>query len=158
MKSLLKLIKIHFSRRRKLLLARTSFILGALILLANTTTPCSAIDTSTTIAYKLAQIQENNSHPEKYLMAKNSNPPNSLVTEFQWLLDSIKNRSINPENAIADTFVEVWSALKQLGSRMTLIEVARELNRTAEKAATSGGKKINFRMTSSYWLKAQMRQ
>lgn len=114
-------------------------------------------DQRSTIAYKLAQFQVNQEHPEESLRQEKVIPETALVSEFQWILDSLRNRCLNPETAIADTIIETWEILKKNGRQMSVLQVARELNQTAQNAFRSEKQKINFRMSSRYWLKHNSR-
>ena len=109
-----------------------------------------------TIAYKLAVMQLNEDNPENLLLKKTTVPPPALLTEFQWIMDSLTSRCLNPENAIADTIVENWKALNKAGKSMTLLQTAHELANVATNIQRSDNKKVNFRMTSRYWLKNKL--
>ena len=108
------------------------------------------------IAYKLAMMHEREEKPEDFLLKKTIEPPSALVAEFQWIMDSLKTRCLNPETAIADTIVESWSALKATDRPLSLLETARELASIAKNTNRFGNQKVNFRMTSQYWIKEQM--
>ena len=117
-------------------------------------------DTKDTIAYKLAILYTQAEHPENELLGKPNKPQAATVAEFQWLLDSLETRCLNPETAIADTIVENWTLLNKVlnnqGKSLSLLETARELLTTARNTKLFGTAKVNFRMTSQYWLKNKL--
>jgi len=117
-------------------------------------------DTKDTIAYKLAILHTKAEHPENELLGKPYRPQASTVAEFQWILDSLETRCLNPETALADTIVENWTlhnkAFSKQGKSLSLLETARELLTTARNTRVFGTEKVNFRMTSQYWLKNKL--
>ena len=122
--------------------------------------PEAFADTKDTIAYKLAILHTKAEHPENELLGKSYQPQASTVAEFQWILDSLKTRCINPETAIADTIVENWNLLNKAPNKqkksLSLLETARELLNTARNTRLFGTDKVNFRMTSQHWLKNKL--
>ena len=113
----------------------------------------NADETTSSLAYKLAILQERARSPEAVLMKQPIIPRNAQVQEFQWILSALENRCLNPPNAIADTIVEVWNAVQQRGASLTLLDVAHKLQSFADNAYQREHKEVNFRMTSFYWLK-----
>ncbi len=113
---------------------------------------CFAKNIEDTIAYKLAILQTKDIDPEGALLKKAIEPERATVTEFHWILETLRNRCINPETAIADTIVQTWGFVKQKGMRVTLLDVARELSQAASNRVLFGDKKVNFRMTTAYWI------
>ena len=104
------------------------------------------------LAYNMALIHTQNLNPEKVFLKKNIKPEQALISEFQWILDSLEPRCLNPERTIADTIVETWIVVKSNNLPLTLLEVARELSHTAKNTNAFGVAKVNFRMTSQFWL------
>ncbi len=109
-----------------------------------------------TIAYKIAILHIRAERAEEMLLKNSLEPPSAVVSEFQWILDTLKQRCINPETAIADTIVETWTALRPYDPDRTLLEVARALSLTARNTVLFGVEKVNFRMTSKYWLAREL--
>jgi hypothetical protein len=115
-----------------------------------------AQDVKSTIAYKLAAMHTKNLTPFKSFINKDIEPPSSLVSEFQWIMDELKARCINPENAVADTIVETWMTFRKVSPAVSLLDTARELSKNAKNTTLFGNEKVNFRMTSKYWLAQQL--
>jgi len=104
-----------------------------------------------TIAYKMAILHTRAVFPERHFLGRSTTPANATVSEFQWILDSIKYRSTNSETEIADAVYEAWNMLKQNGKDLTLLETARQLSRAAKDTRVFGADKVNFRVTSRVW-------
>ena len=109
-------------------------------------------DIKDTLAYKMAILHTQDIFPERRFLGRSTTPADATVSEFQWLLDSIKYRTTNSETEIADTIVEAWSALKQKGHDMTILETARQLSRVTKDTKLFGVDPVNFRVTSYVWL------
>ena len=112
-----------------------------------------AEDLSEDFAYKLAVIHTQTADPENALLSETVAPSEAVVTEFHWIMETLKNRCLNPETAIADTIIATWQKAKKIGYNKSLLELSRELSITARNYKLFGEEKVNFRMTSSYWLK-----
>jgi len=108
------------------------------------------------IAYQLAQIQTRSADAGQAFLKGSVTPDQAMVSEFQWLLDSMLNRCLNPAEAIASTMVQTWKALQQKQPQVTLLEVSRELCRIAKNTKIFGTNKVNFRMTSQFWLESKL--
>ncbi|MDP2654519.1 MAG: hypothetical protein Q8Q08_10900 [Candidatus Omnitrophota bacterium] len=128
----------------------------ALILLAASPRPAVALNENS-IAYKLAVLEARAQNPEKVLMRQRIKPADAAVMEFQWILDNMKSRCLNPESAIADTIVETWQVLTQKEQKISLLQTARELSSYAQNTRLFGTGKVNFRMTSRYWLQEKLK-
>ena len=106
-----------------------------------------------TIAYKLSVIHTKAIDPESALLNQSVQPSRATISEFYWIMESLRNRCINPENAIADTIVETWKMVRSQGYAVSLLEIARQLSQTARNHYLFGDEKVNFRMTTAYWVK-----
>lgn len=108
-----------------------------------------ALEKST--AYQLALMHTQAMNPDKVILEGNVRPKDSTVAEFQWLLDSVKNRCINSEESIVYTAVSAWKLVKSRGYPMTLLETFRALTQNAQNKSLFGPNKIDFEKTSGYW-------
>jgi len=129
-----------------------------LFILALTSLACSTVavaDQEESFAYKLAVLYVKNQNPEKVLLEGDIEPAPSIIYEFQWILDSMKNRCINNEETIAATIVEIWHKA-QVHKDINILETARTLSLNAKNTVLFGTKKVNFRLTSHYWLVQQI--
>ena len=104
------------------------------------------------LEYKLAVLNAKAEDPQSALLNAAVEPNEAMVSEFHWILDGLKNRCLNPETTIADTMVQIWQTVKGRGARLSLLETARELSQTARNRVLFGDERVNFRMTSAYWL------
>lgn len=116
--------------------------------------PVTAEEPNNTIAYKLAVIHTRTVNPDQILL-KNQEPPNSVISEFQWILDTIYQRSVNSMDDIATILVEAWQMVKKRGYRdATLLETAHTLSDFTRNNNLFGNGKVNFEKTTEYWILA----
>ena len=108
-----------------------------------------------TFAYKLAVLHIKNEYPQKVLLEGKIEPPTSVIYEFQWILDGMKNRCNNTEEEIASTIVNTWVSVRP-HKDINILETARALSLTARNQSLFGTEKVNFRLTSKYWLAQQI--
>ena len=109
-------------------------------------------DGEETFAYKLALFHTRDSNPEEALINSSLMPERATVTEFQWLMDSLKNRCRNSEQAIADTLLQVWQYLKKRGLRHSLLDISRSLNKFSQDRTLFGAGKVDFRTVANRWI------
>lgn len=108
------------------------------------------------LAYQMALLHTKALNPGNRILKNEVQPTPAMISEFQWILDTLENRCLNPEQTIADTIVKTWLALRNNRKPMPLLTVARELSRTARNTRKFGPYKVNFRMTSQYWLQQKL--
>ncbi len=105
------------------------------------------------IPYKLALLHTRHESPEEALVNESLEPSHAILAEFQWIMASLRNRCLNPEGVIASTIVESWEIVRKWDvEEMSLLDITRALNKTAQNKSFFGYEKINFRMTTNYWL------
>ncbi len=95
-------------------------------------------------------------HAQEALLKKDLEPPQSIISEFQWILDTLKHRSLNSDKEIADTIVFSWMKIKNQDRQWTLLKTARALALNARNMALFGRQKVDFRITSQYWLAQEL--
>jgi len=110
---------------------------------------CWGANVKESIAYKLALFHIRTLNPLDDI----TEPPQALISEFTWIMESLRARCINPETTLADTLIQTWQVLKSQGSKLSILDVSRELTVQAKNNILFGPGKVNFRMTSNYWLK-----
>ena len=110
-----------------------------------------AEDILDTIAYKLAAMHTAALEPGNVLLKK-TKPADSVVSEFKWIMESLKSRCFNSEASIADTVVETWKTATGKGYSLTLLDTARELLKMTRNTNLFGANKVNFKATTKYWL------
>ncbi len=111
-----------------------------------------AQDAPQDFSYKLAVIHMKAVDPENALLNPSLEPSESIVAEFHWIMETLQNNCINPQVALADTLIETWQKAKNIGYSGSLLEISRELSADARNYKLAGDEKVNFRMTSAYWL------
>ena len=109
------------------------------------------------LAYKLAVLHTKAEEPEKVLLNKPIEPSRAILSEFEWILQSLHNRCLDPETTIANTIIETWYITKKRGSKLSLLEVARALSQMTQNTNLFGRDKVSFRLTSKYWLTKHFR-
>jgi len=125
----------------------------AFLCLSCFTTALMAKDQEEDIAYQLAVLYTKQQNPEKVFLSEKIKPSKNIVAEFQWIMGGLKNRCLNPESVIAATIFGAWQRLKNRGEKISLLEVARKTSQVARNRNIFGVEKVNFRMTTNYWLK-----
>ncbi len=112
-----------------------------------------AQDNAKTYAYRLSLMHSRYLYPEEAMLDEFLEPPRSTIAEFEWILQTLKNRCVNSEKEIADNIVEAWRITRQWDHlSLTLLDTARQLMLTTKNINLFGPHKINFRSTTSYWL------
>jgi len=113
----------------------------------------SAEDIEETIVYKLAIIHEHGVDPETIFLGDELDPKRAVVTEFQWILDSMEHRCTNSRKEIATIIIDAWKLVKIRKYDMTLLETARALSAHARNRVLFGHGEIDFRASSGLWTK-----
>lgn len=111
-----------------------------------------------TFAYKMAMMHYRSQHAEEALLNQDLEPPQSIISEFQWIMDTVKHRSLNTETEIADTIVLSWMKIHNIDPEWTLLKTARALSQNARNIPLFGREKVDFRITSQYWLGQQTKK
>ena len=132
---------------------RISFLISALLLGSWLTSPSFGDET---LAYQLAVLQTRAQNPENDILKRTIPPQQSEINEFQWILDSLQNRCVEPEQAIANTMIDTWHTLRNNKFSLSLLDVARELLRNARDTRKFGMDKVHFYLTSQYWLSQKL--
>ena len=109
-------------------------------------------DAEETFAYKLALLYTRHLNPEEAIVNPSLVPERAILTEFQWLMDSLKNRCLDSENAIANTAIQTWQYLKKHGRKFTLLDILRSLNKSSQETTLFGTGKVNFRAVANRWI------
>ena len=102
--------------------------------------------------YKLALLHTKNEDPESVLLKRKIEPSGAVISEFEWILQSLRNRCLETEDSLAGTIVETWYVTKQRSARISLLEIARALSQMSQNTNLFGRGKVSFRAVSKYWL------
>lgn len=78
--------------------------------------------------YQLALLNERAQNPEKVLMQKKITPTSASIREFEWILETLRNRCPNPQNVIITTLVESWRLVQRRGYNVTLLQFSRQIS------------------------------
>ena len=149
---------IKYAQRVKIWLKKMKkHILLAIILTFSLTANSSAEYTTEYFAEEMAILHIKDINPGDAFLGKEMKPSRSMIAEFKWILDSIKIRSLNPGETIANTIILTWTALNKAGHTMTILDTARELLRISKNTKLFGSKRGNFRMTSEFWLISKLK-
>ena len=108
--------------------------------------------TEETLAYKLALLYTRHLNPEEALVNPSLAPERATLAEFQWLLDSLKNRCLDSENTIANTTIQTWQYLRKRGHKLTLLDILRSLNKFSQDMPLFGSGKVSFRAVANRWI------
>lgn len=78
--------------------------------------------------YQLALLNERAQNPQKVLMQKKISPSSASVREFEWILETLRNRCYNSQNEIVSVLVNAWRAVQRRGYDITLLEMSRQIS------------------------------
>lgn len=95
------------------------------ILLFGTVLPAFATES---YGYQLALIDARASDPKKVLLNKKISPSSAAVREFEWVLETLRSRCHNPQDAIVTSIVGSWRIVERRGYDVTLLEFSRQLS------------------------------
>ncbi len=130
----------------------TIFLFNISLIFLSLSGQTSAANILDSIAYKLAAMHTTALEPSQALLKKSIKPPDATVSEFKWIIESLRSRCFNTEIAIADTIVQSWKTATSQGYSLTLLDTARQLLEMTHNTNLFGTAKVNFVATSKYWL------
>lgn len=128
---------------------RSLFMAGIFVLLLAFQSSAAGKDS---MAYNLATLQVRNANPESVMMHKKIEPPQSVISEFEWLLQSIQNHSTDDQPAIANSIIETWYITNKKGAKLSLLDIARALSQLIQNTNLFGKEKIPSQLVAKYWL------
>ena len=132
-----------------------SFFTSVIVIFLTISAIC-AQEAEETVAYKLAFMHARDIHPDGMLASAEIIPDRATVSEFQWILETLRIRCINSEKDIATIIVGAWRLVKNRGYEKTLLEIARALTTHTNSPIKFGSRKVNFRMAAGLWTKTYM--
>lgn len=103
---------------------RLLLVLGFLLLAVTV----NAFADDNSYGYQLALLNERAQNPEKVLMQKKITPTSASIREFEWILETLRNRCPNPQNVIITTLVESWRLVQRRGYNVTLLQFSRQIS------------------------------
>ena len=103
------------------------------------------------IAYKLASVHTHALNPDKALFNSDAAPNNETVSQFEWLMDSMRNRCVNSDQQIVTTLMSAWNLVRSRGYNISLLETLQALTTNALNKNLFGFQKVDFEKTSGYW-------
>lgn len=84
--------------------------------------------------YQLALIDARASNPKSVLLNKKISPTSAAVREFEWVLETLRSRCHNSQDAIVTTLVGSWRIVERRGYNVTLLTFSRQLSDFANLA------------------------
>ena len=78
--------------------------------------------------YQLALIDARASNPRSVLLNKKISPSSAAVREFEWVLETLRSRCNNSQDAIVTGMVGSWRMVQRRGYDLTLLEFSRQLS------------------------------
>ncbi len=88
----------------------------------------SAFAGENSYGYQLALLNERAQNPQKVLMQKKITPTSASIREFEWILETLRNRCPNPQNVIITTLVESWRIVQRRGYTVSLLQFCRQIS------------------------------
>lgn len=108
------------------------------------------------VGYQLALIQERARYPEKQLTGQEIRLDNATVREFEWILETLANRCLNPPKDLPVILVTSWRITQRRGYKEELLEFCREVARYAAVASQEHrNQKVNLETITLKWLKVK---
>lgn len=81
---------------------------------------------SESYGYQLALIDARAQNPQNVLLNKKITPTSANIREFEWILETLRNRCRNSPEATIRTLVEMWRITQRRGYNVTLLEFSRQ--------------------------------
>ncbi len=106
---------------------KNPFLVQLLLAILILTMPLKAFASEVSYGYQLALLDERSKNPQKVLMKKKLNPSDATVREFEWILETLRNRCRNPQSVIITTLVDSWRIVERRGYNVTLLEFSRRM-------------------------------
>jgi hypothetical protein len=113
---------------------KISKILGPFLTAAMVLSYVLPADTAESYGYQLALIDARASNPKSVLLNKKRSPSSAAVREVEWVLETLRSRCHNSQDAIVTTLVGSWRILERRGYNVTLLEFSRQLSDFANLA------------------------
>jgi hypothetical protein len=77
--------------------------------------------------YQMAMLDERVQNPQDVLLHKEIKPDNATIREFEWILETFRNRCPNTPNIVVSALVQSWRVVQRRGYDVTLLEFSREV-------------------------------
>lgn len=77
--------------------------------------------------YQMALIDATAQNPKSVLLNRKITPADSAVREFEWIIETLRNRCRSSSSQIIMTLVESWRTLQRSGQKVTLLEFSRKV-------------------------------
>lgn len=104
--------------------------------------------------YQLAVFHEQKLHPEKILTRETIRPSDATIREFEWIMETLRHRCKNTEQALVSVLVETWRIVQRRGYDVSLLEYSRELASFSNIAFQSyRNQKVDLKKVALKWIK-----
>lgn len=77
--------------------------------------------------YQMALIDATAQNPKSVLLNRKITPADSAVREFEWIIETLRNRCHSSNSQIIMTLVESWRTIQRGGHKVTLLEFSRKV-------------------------------
>ncbi|MCC6759470.1 MAG: hypothetical protein IT395_07600 [Candidatus Omnitrophica bacterium] len=91
-------------------------------------------DAAESYGYQMALIDARANNPKSVLLNKKISPSSAAIREFEWVLETLRSRCHNSQDAIVTTLVGSWRIVERRGYDVTLLEFSRQLSDFANLA------------------------
>lgn len=89
--------------------------------------PIAAFAAEFSYGYQLALLDERAQNPQKVLLQQKLAPANATIREFEWILETLRNRCLDPQNVIVTDLVKAWRTVQRNGHKVTLLQFSRQI-------------------------------
>ena len=103
------------------------FISRSFLIILLLTISLSALASELSYGHQMALLDERAQNPQDVLLHKEIKPDNATIREFEWILETFRNRCPNPQKVVVTTLVESWRLVQRRGYDVSLLEFSREV-------------------------------
>lgn len=97
------------------------------LILGLLTIALTALADDLSYGYQMAMLDERTQNPQDVLLKKTIKPDNATIREFEWILETFRNRCPNPPKIVVSALVQSWRLVQRRGYDVTLLEFSREV-------------------------------
>lgn len=87
----------------------------------------TALADNSSYGYQMAMLDKRVQNPQDVLLHKEIKPDNATIREFEWILETFRNRCPDPPKIVVSALVQSWRIVQKRGYDVTLLEFSRQV-------------------------------